>query len=204
MIRRLFALIILLAFVAAGLYYWKSRPQLSRQIKSVSDLPELGEVRGKVRDAAVNTAVRTAFALNRTLQPLSLEVSTEDAVVTLRGDVPGDEAKATAERVASEVPEVRQVVSHLKVKPGSGPAVGADRSIGETLDDEKLAVQVRLALSLNRKLEGLAFDVKSFKREVTLAGDVHTPEQKALALSVAKDTPGVASVTDGIHVRGKD
>lgn len=195
MLRRLFALIILLGFAAAGLYYWKARPEASRQIEAVKDA---------VRDAAVTTAVRTAFALNRTLQPLAIDVSTEEGVVTLRGEVPADEAKTTATRVASQVPEVRQVVDHLKVKPGSGPAAGPDRSIGEAIDDQKLEVQVRLALSLNRKLEGLSFEVKAFKREIRLKADVQTQEQKELALATTRDTPGVASVTDGVRVRGKD
>jgi hyperosmotically inducible protein len=195
LLRRLFALIILLGLAAAGLYYWKARPEVSREIAAV---------KGTLRDAAVTTAVRTAFALNRTLQPLAVAVSTEDGVVTLRGDVPTDEAKATAARVASQVLEVRQVVDHLKVKPGSGPAAGPERSIGETIDDEKLAVQVRLALSLNRKLESLGFEVTAFKRQVTLSADVQTQEQKELALGIARDTPGVASVTDGVRVRAED
>jgi osmotically-inducible protein OsmY len=197
------ALIVLVGLGVAGLYYWKSRPDAPREIRGVS-LPGLGKVEDAIRDKAVATAVRTAFALNRSLQPLDLEVAAEDAVVTLRGAVPSEAAKATAERVASQVPEVRQVVSHLKVEPGTAPAPDADRTLGETVDDKKLELQVRLALSLNRKLEGLSFDVKTYKREVTLSGEVPTAAQKALAVSVARDTPGVSAVADAIKIRGKD
>jgi osmotically-inducible protein OsmY len=203
LLRRLFALIVLVGFAVAGFYYWKSRPDAPREIKDIH-VPQLDKVEDAIRDKAIATAVRTAFALNRTLQPLGIEVSAEDGVVTLRGEAPSDEAKATAERVASDVPEVKQVVSHVNVKAGAGASPGPDRTIGETVDDKKLEVQVHLALSLNRKLEGQNFDVKAFKREVTISGEVASAAQKALAVSVAKDTPGVSSVTDAIRIRGKD
>jgi osmotically-inducible protein OsmY len=72
------------------------------------------------------------------------------------------------------------------------------------VDDKKLEVQVHVALSLNKNLHGLDFAVKSFKREVTLSGEVATAEQRALALSVAKDIPGVLRVKDVLRVRGNE
>ena len=203
MLRRLFALIVLVGLVVAGLYYWRSRSDAPRQIKDLH-VPELDKVGAAIRDKAVATGVKTAFALNRRLQPIHVEIGVEDRVVTLRGDVPSDEVKAAAVRVASEVPEVKQVVDHTKVVPGSALPPDQDRTLGESVDDKKLEVQVHLALSLNRKLTGQNFDVKAFKREVTISGEVATAEQKALAVSIAKDTPGVSAVTDAIQIKSRD
>ncbi|MFI5183324.1 MAG: BON domain-containing protein [Vicinamibacteria bacterium] len=197
MIRRLFALIVLLALAAGGLYYWKTRGG------SLSGAHGLDVVGRDLKDTALTGAVKTAFELNRTLKPLTIHVSTEDGVVTLRGDVPRDEAKATAERVATAVPDVRQVVNHLQVSGGPVESPRPERTVSESIDDQALEVQVRLALSLNRELKGADIKVEAYKRSVALSGDVSQGKQKALALDIARETPGVSAVTERIRVIGE-
>ena len=98
MIRRLFVLVVLIALVVGALYYWKARTPGMNVPKG---LQAVGRELGRdLKDTGLTGAVKTAFELNRTLKPLPIHVSTEGGVVTLRGEVPGDEAKATAERVA--------------------------------------------------------------------------------------------------------
>ena len=194
MLSRLLALLILAALILGGLYYWKTRP-------GAGAAPEgLREVGRDIKDAALTGAVKAAFELNRNLKPLSLQVSTEDGVVTLRGETPTKDGRDLAERVAGSVPDVRQVVNHLRVSGGPVESPRAERSLTETLDDQALEVQVRLALSLNRELKGQSITVEAFKRQVTLSGQVHKPAQKALAAQIAGDTPGVSGVTDRIRV----
>jgi osmotically-inducible protein OsmY len=198
MIRRLFGLIVLLALVAGGLYYYKARGFGSGAPQSLQTL------RGEVKDAALTGAVKTAFELNRTLKPLPLHVSTEGEVVTLRGDVPSEEVKAVAERVAAAVPDVRQVVDHIQVKGGPAESPRPERTVSETVDDQALEVQVRLALSLNRDLKGQDIKVEVFKRAVTLSGEIAKGGQRSAAVEIARETPGVSGVTDRIRVLGED
>jgi osmotically-inducible protein OsmY len=195
MISRLFALIILIALVLAGLHYWKSRPPGPESLKTVGR---------ELKDTALTGAVKTAFELNRTLKALPIRVSTEDGVVTLRGDVARADDKELAERVASSVPDVRQVVNHIHVTGGPAESPRAERTLTETVDDQALAVQVRLALSLNKELKGTDIKVDAFKREVTLSGEAPKAAQKALAVQIARDTPGVSGVTDRIRNMGED
>jgi len=186
---------VLAALVLAGLYYWKGR---TPQLLAPKSLHEVGRT---LEDAAVTGGVKTAFSLNKTLKPLPLEVHTEDHVVTLRGEVPRKEMKDTAERVAAAVPDVRQVVNHIHVTGGTEESPRPDRTLTEAVDDQALEVQVRLALSLNRDLKGTDIKVEAFKRGVTLSGRAHKDSQKALAVQVARDTPGVSNVTDRIETR---
>ena len=195
MISRFFALLVLVALIAAGYYYWKQR---SPEAKAPESLHEVGRT---LEDTAVTGAVKAAFGLNKNLKPLSIEVHTEDHVVTLRGEVPRKELKDTAERVAAAVPDVRQVVNHIHVTGGPEESPLPDRSLTETLDDQALAVQVRLALSLNRDLKGTDVKVDAFRKDVTLSGSVPKSSQKELAVQVARDTPGVSHVTDHVQVR---
>jgi osmotically-inducible protein OsmY len=191
MISRLFALIVLVALIAGGLYYWRSSNPESRQ-------ESLKVVGREIKDTALTGAVKTAFELNRNLKSLPISVSTEQGIVTLRGDVPQPDSRELAEQVAAAVPEVRQVVNHLRVTgaPSESPPPG--RTLTESVDDKAVEAQVRLALSLNKQLKGTDIKVEVFKNAVTLSGQVPKASQKALAVQIAQDAPGVSSVTDRI------
>jgi osmotically-inducible protein OsmY len=109
-----------------------------------------------------------------------------------------------AERVAAAVPNVRQVVNHLQVAGAPAESPRPERTVSETVDDEALEVQVRLALSLNRDLKDKNVKVDVFKRAVTLSGDVDKAPQRTSAVEIARETPGVSGVTDRIRVIGED
>src|SRR5262249_41623221 len=131
-----------------------------------------------------------------------ISVSTENGVVTLRGRVDSGDARTRAEAVASEVPDVRKVVNELQVSSGATAAPGSGRTLGETVDDQALEVKVKLALSLNRELNGSDVTVQVYRKDVTLGGEVTSPAQHDRALQVVRDTPAVANVIDRMHVRG--
>jgi osmotically-inducible protein OsmY len=195
LLRRLFALVVLTGLIAGGLYYWKAGG------RSLA-WPGLGEPGGALGDAKTTLSVKTALGLVRALQPYRLEVGVEDGVVTLRGELPGEDLRVLAAKTAAAVPFVRQVVDHLKVHPGIAPPAGSDRTLGESLDDRALEVQVRLAFSLNREMEGADVEVRAFRRVVTLAGQVASPAQKRAAVELARQTAQVAEVVDQIQLRG--
>jgi osmotically-inducible protein OsmY len=176
-----------LGLLAAGLYYWKLRGVTAEGIEQA------------LRDTATTGRVKAALGLNRRLQPYSFGVSTEGGVVTLRGEVPREELKLAAVQVVEAVPEVRQVVNHVRVSPGLA-ASPAGRTMGESLDDRALELKLRLALSLRRELAGTDISVRCFRRQVTLSGQVQTPEQRRIALEVTRDTDVVEEVADDLRV----
>ena len=107
------------------------------------------------------------------------------------------------ERRASAVPDVQRVVNEVRVNPGLAVPGSSGRTLGENFDDQALEAKVRLAFSLNRDLKGTQIDVRSYRRQVTLAGQVDTPAQHQLAIDIARRTPDVAGVTDQIGVAGQ-
>jgi osmotically-inducible protein OsmY len=196
-VLRFLAFVVLLVLIGGGLYYWKFEG------RGLMPPEALGEVAPGLRDGATTGAVKGAFRLNRHLKPHRIDVSTEEGVVTLRGELPREELRELAGDVAAAVPSVLQVVNHVRVSADAAPAPATnERTLGESLDDEALKVQVRLALSLNRELEGTDIQVSAFRREVVLAGRVATEAQRRLAVRIARDTPGVASVADRLVPMG--
>ncbi len=193
MIRRLFALVVLLALVGAGIYVWKLRPAgLPSSITAVGD---------SLDDVRIAASVKTAIGLSKDLENLPIEVSVSGGVVRLRGKVPSEELRKRAERTASAVPDVKEVANGLEVA-AVGPPKAVGRSLGESLDDRALEVRVKLALSLRRELSGTDISVRAFRKRVTLTGEVGSREQRSLAALVVGETAGVESVEDSLRLRG--
>jgi hyperosmotically inducible protein len=213
--RRLLAVIVLLVVVLAVFAYLRrdrlatpagaAAPDVRAEARDLGAQARhtLREVGSELRDAKVTASVKTALGLNRTLRGYSIGVSTENGVVTLRGRVDSDDARARAETVATEVPEVKKVVNELQVSAGAvTSAPGSGRTLGESVDDQALEVKVKLALSLNRELNGSDVTVQVYRKDVTLGGEVTNAAQHDRALQVARDTASVGNVIDRIHVRG--
>ena len=68
MLRSLFALVVLLALIAAGIYFWKLAPG---GLKPNS----FGEVCEKLEDAKTTALVKAALTLNRSLKPYGIAAS---------------------------------------------------------------------------------------------------------------------------------
>jgi osmotically-inducible protein OsmY len=196
---RFLAFLVLVGLVAAGVHYWKARPEAERSPLRPEGLGEVGQ---KLRDTALKGQLKAAFELDRGLKRHAIEIGVEDGAVTLAGRVPDEELKRRAEAVAAAVPDVRDVTNRLEVDPGAAPPAEAGRSLGESLDDKKLEVQVRLAFSLRRELSGTDLTVSAYRREVTLSGEVSSEAQQSLAIDVARHTAGVQGVLDQIRLRG--
>lgn len=75
-------------------------------------------------DAGITAAVKTRLAANAAVSAATIDVDTQNKVVTLTGTVDSTLAKAEAVRLARESDGVTDVVDNLQVAPGAG-GVGA-------------------------------------------------------------------------------
>jgi osmotically-inducible protein OsmY len=181
-LKRLLALLVLLAIGAVALYYWKNRPasaERAAQGAAAEARQALDTVGQKLKETKYTGSVKAAFELNRELAPLSIDIdSSENGVVTLKGTVPTEELKALAGRVAASVPDVAQVNNQLAV--GASPAaVGGDR-VG----------RVQQALHANPSLGAYPITVREESGRVVLTGRVRTAAEKDLAGLLARDAAG--------------
>lgn len=187
--KRLLALLVLLAIAAVALYYWKYKPASAERAAegAAAEAREaLSTVGQKIKETRFTGAVKAAFQLNRELAPLPIDVdSTESGVVTLNGRVPTEDLKALAGRVAAAVPDVAQVNNQLSVDPSAGqppPAgSGADR-----------VRRVEQALRASASLASYPIAVSEEGGRVVLGGRVRTPAEKELAGLLARDASGAA------------
>jgi osmotically-inducible protein OsmY len=196
-VRRLLLLLVFIVLGGVALYYWRSRP--------IGETPQqaLGSLGAKLHEAKIEGEIKAALELNRHLRGYSIEVDgTGDGVVSLKGEIPREDFRAEAARVAGAVPGVREVRNEIRINPALPLPSEDGRTLGENFDDKALQAKVKLAFSLNKGLDGTDLSVRAFRREVTVGGVVDTPEQHQLALKLAADTMDVAKVADEIHLRG--
>jgi hyperosmotically inducible protein len=209
-VRRIFALLVLVALVLGVLYYWKYQPgrlptlQSDRLGAVGTKLGEVGEsVSEKFRATKIKGAVKAALELNRNLSAYAIAIDAhDDGTVVLGGEVPSEDVRVLAERVAANVPDVSRVDNQIRVNPGAATAGAEGRSLGENFDDHALEAKVKMAFSLSRDMKGTDISVSSFRREVTLAGTVGSEAQRKLAVEIAQQTPQVAAVKDTLQVAG--
>ena len=208
--RRVFALLVVGALVLGVLYYWKYQPGRLPHLRSEklgevgTKLGEVGETVGeKLRATKTKGSVKAALELNRNVTSYPIEVDAhDDGTVVLRGEVPSEEVRATAARVAAGVPDVARVQNELRVDPALAVSSGEGRSFGENFDDHALEAKVKLAYSLSKDMKGADVKVSAFRREVTLGGTVASEAQRQAALQIAQQTPQVAAVKDALQVAG--
>ncbi len=199
MIKRLFALMVLVLLVGVAVFYWKARPEaLSGPREALSEVSE------KLRDAKTAGTVKAALELHREVAPFPIDVSARgDGIVTLTGRVPSQTNKATAGRVAEAVPGVKSVVNEIVLSSDLEEPAPGDRTLGESLDDRALEAKVHLAHSLNRNLKDAHVSVKAYRREVVLTGSAADKAQRELAAQIAETTPQVLRVVNMIRVPGE-
>jgi len=200
--------LILGALVLGVVYIWKYQPHRlpgfhTDKLDHVGT--ELGKVGGaveeKLRATKIKGAVKAALELNRSLSAYSIDVDAhDDGSVVVAGEVPTEDARAAAARVAAGVPDVARVDNQLRVNPALGAPSSEGRSLGENFDDHALEAKVKLAFSLNKDMKGSDVTVSAFRREVTLGGTVTSDAQRQLALQIAQQTAQVGAVKDAMQV----
>jgi osmotically-inducible protein OsmY len=158
-------------------------------------------------DPGITTAVKSKLAADDTVKAYQINVDTKDRVVTLKGEVDTDAAKARAIEVARAAEGVRDVVDSMTVKMEATPTTGAmDRArdttaaAGDALSDAGITTAVKSKLLADPEVGGLKIDVDTANGIVTLTGNVNSAAEKRQAVNVAKGTDGVKSVKDNLKI----
>jgi osmotically-inducible protein OsmY len=197
-LKRLLALLVLVALGAAALYYWKYKPATAGAAAegAASEAREaIQNVGEKFRETKHHGAVKAAFELNRELKSLPIDVdATEAGVVSLRGRVPNEDVKALAGRVAASVPGVTQVVNELSVDGSlaAAPVAGAPSPSAPAAGPvpSERARRAEQVLQANASLAGYGIKVREEGGRLVLSGRVRTAAEKELAGMLARDSAG--------------
>jgi osmotically-inducible protein OsmY len=157
-----------------------------------------------VTDAGITSGVKAKLIADETVKAAQIEVSTKDGVVTLTGNVDNAAAKSKALELAKATTGVKDVVDMISAREasGSGDAPDPSRSLGETITDASISMNVKGRLLEDPLVKGLKIDVDTREGVVFLTGSVGSDQEKETAIRLAKETVGVREVKANLTVRG--
>jgi hyperosmotically inducible periplasmic protein len=179
-------------------------------------------------DTGITTAVKSKFAADDTVKAYQIDVTTENKVVTLAGNVETSAAKEQAVLLARNTDGVRDVVDRLTVTEAAGtagvrdPDPDVDRDIddkaaaqaregrakagqaadraGAVATDAAITTAVKSKLLADPAVGGLKIDVDTKGGVVTLTGTVASRTEADQAIKIARGTDGVDRVVDNLKV----
>ncbi len=112
--------------------------------------------------------------------------------VYLKGHTDTPEARREATRVAWNTPGVKEVHNDIAIGGPSGFQVSAD--------DTWVTIKVRAELLSDARIPDINYTIETQNRVVYLMGHARDPEERQLAVELARNTKGVKGVVDYLVV----
>lgn len=182
--------------------------RVASQIKSPSDLADSeiwddGKVAGAAdgmkassSDAWITTKAKLSLMGAPGISPLSVNVDTEDGVVTLFGTVSTKEDKALAAREVGKIVGVKEVTNALQVVSDANAKVVAQ-------SDDLVTAAVRKRIDARESLSDSKVKVETAKGVVRLTGEVASQRDRLTALTAARGASGVKSIIDDMTLAAR-
>lgn len=148
--------------------------------------PLLAAGQSPLPDQEITDAIEDELRYDPAISPATLDIHTENGIVTLRGSTDNLLAKERAARVSETVKGVRSVVNLIQVNP---PILRSDEIIEEDVEDALLA---------DPSTESYEVLVRVEDGVVTLTGTVDSWTEKKLAGTITKGVRGVTALENRI------
>ena len=187
-------------------------------------MPAYAQV-GAVKDGWLVMKIHSDLVDEDVLSGSNIDVDVKNGVVTLQGTVPSEAGRARAIAEAKKTDGVKNVIDQLNIAPAhhdggkmdkaqdktaktadkaedkmdkaADKTASATKKTGRAIDDGwiKSKIYAQYLADWNTVLNDSDIDVDVENNVVTLNGTVKSAEAKAKAVSIAKATDGVKSVT---------
>jgi len=153
-------------------------------------------------DSGVTAKVKAKLAIDETVKAYQIDVTTQDKVVTLSGNVSTEEERERALQIARETEGVVDVHNQIMVRTSdeSGDAPDTDRSVGQVIADAGITASVKANLLEDPTVRGLRIDVDTREGVVYLTGIVRTDTEKDRAIEIARNTNDVRDVQADLRI----
>lgn len=160
-----------------------------------------------LNDAWMRGKVEMAILLNRYLNGFEIQTQVSDGQVLLSGRVQNDIDRDLAEQIALGIDGVESVKNELVVDPEETGIAQADDGdqlkLFQRIEDMTTTARIKSKLVLNNNIKGRRINVDTRNGVVTLNGNVTDPQERDLAVQIARNTSYVTAVLDEIEVNEK-
>lgn len=152
-------------------------------------------------DATITGMIKTRLAADGRVNASEINVDTTKGIVTLTGNVDGQEARDAAIKLARDTSGVKEVKDMISVRSGtaSGEAPDPSRTLGDRVDDAGITLRVKARLLDDPLVKGLQIDVDTRNTVVFLTGTVASEAERKQAIEIARTTEGVTNVESNLR-----
>ena len=170
----------------------------------------------RLADSWLTTKVQAQYFADDDIKSRYISVSSRAGVVTLKGHVENEDVRQQALQIAKNTDGVRQIQDQLLVgrpatntmtwpepEPSSAATSGGsapESTAAATADDTSIVTTIQAKYFLDTGVKGRDIDVDAKSGVVTLRGRVASDSERTQALILARMTPGVQRVEDGLTV----
>lgn len=187
-----------------GLTACNRNPGPMSDIDAASAPKESASLGAAMDDTAITAKVKQRLASDDRLKSASIDVETNNGVVTLTGSTQDTDARRAAEDLARNVAEVQGIDNQIRA-PGamddlSAKAEGAAARVGETVSDATITTKVKAQFAADDRVKAMSINVDTDNGVVTLRGDVANRDVHRRALDIARGVDGVKSIDDELKV----
>ena len=147
-------------------------------------------VRASQTDDRIQSSAKDSYVFRTQLKDDSINVNSNDGMVTLTGTVSDDSHKSLAQETVANMPGVKSVDNQLVIN-GQQPPENSDGWIG---------MKVKWALFFNRNVSAVNTEVDVTDGVVTLKGRADNQAQKDLTGEYAKDVDGVKGIKNEMTI----
>lgn len=163
-----------------------------------NELALKGERPAEMSDGWITLKVKSKLLFHRSVSAMT-EVSTNDGIVTLKGEADNQAQKDLTTEYAKDVEGVKEVKNEMTVvKAAKEPA---EKTVSEKIDDASITALVKAALLYHRSTSGMKTKVETSDGVVTLSGVAQNAAEKELAAKYASDVKGVKNVVNNMTVQ---
>jgi osmotically-inducible protein OsmY len=151
-----------------------------------------------ITDAWITVKIQSKYFLDPDVKGRNIDVTTNDGVVTLRGEVGTFGERRHAASLARGTDGVREVRDELRVD--QTVARSDARPATEAIEDAAVTMKVQAKYFVDDQIRASAIDVTTDRGVVTLEGTVASADERKAAEALASDTEGVSRVVNRLKV----
>jgi osmotically-inducible protein OsmY len=153
----------------------------------------------RFEDATLTATIKSKLLWNSVTEALKIDVSSQQGVVTLKGQAQSADAKQLAGSLASNTDGVTEVNNLISLSARDTQAIkdqnaAEANSVREEFSDVWITSKVKSSLIYSRTLDGLNIKVETKAGVVKLDGVVANYAEKELAVEIARNIRGVKGV----------
>jgi osmotically-inducible protein OsmY len=152
-------------------------------------------------DSEIKSAILQGILKNSEWRKNEIDISVTNGEVTLKGSIDDKTQSDAFEKFVSTIKGIKTIHNNLQINTSSSTPIPTATPIVQENSDERLAKEVEFACYKTDAFEIKNMKISAKDGQITISGEVRSRAEKLLAERIAKEVPGVKSVSIDLEIK---